>query len=36
VLHELQQLLAQNAMLVNGALMLENPKLSGGQALEVL
>ncbi|CAK9209462.1 unnamed protein product [Sphagnum troendelagicum] len=36
VLHELQQLLAQNAMLVNGALMLEKSKLSGGQALEVL
>jgi hypothetical protein len=36
VLHELQQLLAQNAMLVDGALMLEKSKLSGGQALEVL
>jgi hypothetical protein len=36
VLHELQQLLAQNATLVNGALMLEKSKLSGGEALGVL
>ncbi|KAH9536690.1 hypothetical protein CY35_16G013600 [Sphagnum magellanicum] len=36
VLHELQQLLGQNATLVNRALMLEKSKLSGGEALGVL